>query len=173
MREGVACYIGNGVVVDPTHLLLEIERLEAAGVEVRSRLFISESCPLILDYHVALDRAREKAKKIGTTGRGIGPAYEDKVGRRAIRVQDLKNPSTLGPKVDRILVHHNALRRGRQHDAVADVRAHVGPQDARGDQAQHRLLVADDQRVPRIVAALEANDSLGVQGEPEIGRAHV
>jgi len=79
MRDGVACYIGNGVVVDPTHLLTEIERLEAAGVEVRSRLFISESCPLILPFHVAVDKARELLRessgsgKIGTTGKGIGP----------------------------------------------------------------------------------------------------
>src|SRR5688500_9592414 len=98
MREGVACYIGNGVVVDPSHLLNEIERLEAIGVEVRSRLFISESCPLILPFHVEVDKAREVlressgAGKIGTTGKGIGPAYEDKVARRALRVQDLKHP---------------------------------------------------------------------------------
>ena len=92
MREGVPCYIGNGVVVDPIHLLSEIERLEAIGVEVRSRLFISESCPLILPYHVALDQAREARRgneKIGTTGRGIGPAYEDKVARRGVRLGDL------------------------------------------------------------------------------------
>ena len=92
MRDGVACYIGNGVVVDPSHLLIEIERLEKIGVEVRSRLFISESCPLILPFHVEVDKAREAlressgAGKIGTTGKGIGPAYEDKVARRALRV---------------------------------------------------------------------------------------
>jgi adenylosuccinate synthase len=80
MRDGVPCYIGNGVVVDPAHLLTEIARLEGAGLEVRSRLFISESCPLILPFHVALDNAREGrressgAGKIGTTGKGIGPA---------------------------------------------------------------------------------------------------
>src|SRR5574337_1831874 len=88
MREGVRCYVGNGVVVDPAHLLGEIERLEAAGLEVRSRLFVSESCPLILPFHVALDLAREGFRersgsgRIGTTGQGIGPAYEDKVARR-------------------------------------------------------------------------------------------
>ena len=87
--------------VDPAHLLSEIERLEKAGVEVRSRLLISESCPLILPFHVALDIAREALRessgsgKIGTTGKGIGPAYEDKVARRALRVQDLKHPRAL------------------------------------------------------------------------------
>ena len=97
MREGVACYIGNGVVVDPQHLLVEIERIEQLGVDVRSRLFVSESCPLILPFHVEIDRAREARRessgsgKIGTTGKGIGPAYEDKVARRALRVQDLKH----------------------------------------------------------------------------------
>jgi adenylosuccinate synthase len=86
LREGVACYIGNGVVLSPEALLAEMDELEAAGVDVAARLRISEACPLILPYHQALDRARETAKgenKIGTTGRGIGPAYEDKVARRA------------------------------------------------------------------------------------------
>ena len=113
MRDGVACYIGNGVVVDPTHLLAEIERLEAIGLEVRSRLFISESCPLILPFHVAVDRAREAlredsgAGKIGTTGKGIGPAYEDKVARRALRVQDLKHPERFARKLRELLALHN------------------------------------------------------------------
>jgi adenylosuccinate synthase len=113
MREGVPCYIGNGVVVDPIHLLLEIERLEAIGVEVRSRLFISESCPLILPFHVEVDRAREAlressgAGKIGTTGKGIGPAYEDKVARRALRVQDLKHPERFAKKLRELLELHN------------------------------------------------------------------
>ena len=113
MREGVACYIGNGVVVDPTHLLSEIERLEKVGVEVRSRLFISESCPLILPFHVEVDKAREAlretsgAGKIGTTGKGIGPAYEDKVARRALRVQDLKHPERFAKKLRELLDLHN------------------------------------------------------------------
>jgi adenylosuccinate synthase len=113
MREGVACYIGNGVVVDPSHLLLEIERLEAIGVEVRSRLFLSESCPLILPFHVEVDRAREAlressgAGKIGTTGKGIGPAYEDKVARRALRVQDLKHPMRFATKLHELVDLHN------------------------------------------------------------------
>jgi adenylosuccinate synthase len=122
LREHVACYIGNGVVISPEALLNEIGELESAGVDVKSRLRISEACPLILPYHVAIDHAREAAKgagKIGTTGRGIGPAYEDKVGRRAIRVQDLRNFATLGPKVDRMLLHHNALRRGLSKPEVS------------------------------------------------------
>ncbi|MEY8876686.1 MAG: adenylosuccinate synthase [Leptothrix sp. (in: b-proteobacteria)] len=113
MRAGVACYIGNGVVVDPAHLMLEIGRLEAAGLEVRSRLFISESCPLILPFHVEVDRAREAlressgAGKIGTTGKGIGPAYEDKVARRALRAQDLKHPERFAAKLRELLALHN------------------------------------------------------------------
>lgn len=118
MREGVPCYIGNGVVVDPIHLLGEIERLEAIGVEVRSRLFISESCPLILPFHVEVDRAREARRessgigKIGTTGKGIGPAYEDKVARRALRVQDLKHPERFAKKLRELLEIHNAALSG-------------------------------------------------------------
>ena len=113
MREGVACYIGNGVVVDPQHLLVEIERIEQLGVDVRSRLFVSESCPLILPFHVEIDRAREARRessgsgKIGTTGKGIGPAYEDKVARRALRVQDLKHPARFEDKLRELVERHN------------------------------------------------------------------
>jgi adenylosuccinate synthase len=118
MREGVACYIGNGVVVDPTHLLGEIQRLEAIGVEARSRLYVSESCPLILPFHVEVDRAREAlretsgAGKIGTTGKGIGPAYEDKVARRALRAQDLKHPERFAKKLHELLDLHNVALGG-------------------------------------------------------------
>jgi len=114
MRDGVACYIGNGVVVDPTHLLSEIARIEALGVDVRSRLFVSEACPLILPFHVAIDHAREARRessgsgKIGTTGKGIGPAYEDKVARRALRVQDLKHPARFEARLRELLALHNA-----------------------------------------------------------------
>ena len=114
MREGVACYVGNGVVVDPAHLLTEIARIEALGIDVRSRLFLSESCPLILPFHVEIDKAREArregtaAGKIGTTGKGIGPAYEDKVARRALRVQDLKHPARFEAKLRELLELHNA-----------------------------------------------------------------
>ena len=114
MRERVACYIGNGVVVDPAHLLGEIARIEQLGIDVRSRLFLSESCPLILPFHVAIDHAREALRessgsgKIGTTGKGIGPAYEDKVARRALRVQDLKHPQRFETKLRELVDLHNA-----------------------------------------------------------------
>ncbi|ANN66381.1 adenylosuccinate synthase [Bordetella bronchialis] len=110
MHPGVTCYIGNGVVLSPEALLKEIEELEAAGLDVRSRLQISEICPLILPYHVAIDQAREKRKgegKIGTTGRGIGPAYEDKIARRALRVQDLFDPALFDEKLAELLDYHN------------------------------------------------------------------
>jgi adenylosuccinate synthase len=113
MREGVACLIGNGVVVDPAHLLLEIARLEKIGLDVRSRLLVSESCPLILPFHVAVDAAREALRessgsgKIGTTGKGIGPAYEDKVARRALRMQDLKHPQRFETKLRELVALHN------------------------------------------------------------------
>lgn len=113
MRAGVKCYIGNGVVLSAGKLFEEIEGLEKAGVEVRSRLRISEACPLILPFHVALDVAREAAReqggteKIGTTGRGIGPSYEDKIARRALRVQDLKYPERFAAKLHELLALHN------------------------------------------------------------------
>ena len=113
---GKLSVIGNGVVLDPWHLLNEIEGLRGQGVTITPEtLMIAENTPLILPLHGELDRARESAvgvAKIGTTGRGIGPAYEDKVGRRAIRVADLADPETLETRVDRALVHHDALRRG-------------------------------------------------------------
>ncbi|WP_230969312.1 adenylosuccinate synthase [Nitrogeniibacter aestuarii] len=112
LREGVACYIGNGVVVSPEALLAEIDKLEAAGVNVTERLRISEACPLILPYHKAMDLAREAArgaKKIGTTGRGIGPAYEDKVARRALRVQDLLRPKRFAEQLGELLDYYNFM----------------------------------------------------------------
>ena len=121
MREGVACYIGNGVVVDPAHMLGEIERLEGIGLEVRSRLLVSESCPLILPFHVEVDRAREAlretsgAGKIGTTGKGVGPAYEDKVARRALRMQDLKHPERFASRLRDLLDLHNFALGGYLH----------------------------------------------------------
>lgn len=110
MHEGVTCYIGNGVVLSPEALFKEIEELEGAGLNVCGRLRISEACTLILPYHVAIDQAREArrgAGKIGTTGRGIGPAYEDKVGRRALRVQDLFDPETFAARLRENLDYHN------------------------------------------------------------------
>jgi adenylosuccinate synthase len=110
MRAGTACYIGNGVVLSVPDLLREIDKLQANGVEVASRLKISEACPVILPYHTALDAAREAARgvaKIGTTGKGIGPAYEDKVARRAIRVADLLNSERFAEKLKDNLDYHN------------------------------------------------------------------
>lgn len=110
MREGVRCYIGNGVVLNAEHLLYEIDKLEAGGVEVRSRLMVSEGCPLILPYHQKLDLAREARRgsaKIGTTGKGIGPTYEDKVARRALRVLDLFYPELFAEKLRENLDYHN------------------------------------------------------------------
>jgi adenylosuccinate synthase len=110
LRGSVECYIGNGVVLSPQALVHEMDELEAAGVAVAGRLRISEACPLILAYHGALDQARESAsaeKAIGTTGRGIGPAYEDKVARRAIRLQDLFKPVRFAEKLQALLDFHN------------------------------------------------------------------
>ncbi|QBX99595.1 adenylosuccinate synthase [Rhodophyticola sp. CCM32] len=116
VRGGKLSVIGNGVVLDPWHLIGEIEGLRAQGVEITPEtLMIAENTPLILPIHGELDRARESQNsvaKIGTTGRGIGPAYEDKVGRRSVRVADLADEATLELRVDRALVHHDALRRG-------------------------------------------------------------
>jgi adenylosuccinate synthase len=112
MRDGVACYIGNGVVLSASHLLSEIAKLEAGGIEVRSRLKVSEACPLILPVHSAVDLAREAARggaKIGTTGKGIGPAYEDKVARRALRVFDLFHPQRFAEKLREVMDFHNFL----------------------------------------------------------------
>ena len=116
VRPGKLSVIGNGVVVDPHALVAEIERVSAQGVSITPEtLRIAENACLILSLHRELDQQRESANsgtKIGTTGRGIGPAYEDKVGRRAIRMTDLADLSALGPKIERLLTHHNALRRG-------------------------------------------------------------
>ncbi|WP_278922960.1 MULTISPECIES: adenylosuccinate synthase [Pseudophaeobacter] len=123
VRGGKLSVIGNGVVLDPWHLLKEIETVQAQGVEISPEtLMIAENTPLILPIHGELDRAREEAAskgtKIGTTGRGIGPAYEDKVGRRAIRVADLADDATLEARVDRALQHHDPLRKGLGFEPV-------------------------------------------------------
>jgi len=116
VRGGKLSVIGNGVVLDPWHLVQEIAKLRGQGVDITpENLMVAENAPLILPIHGELDRARESQNsvaKIGTTGRGIGPAYEDKVGRRAVRVADLADPATLELRVDRALIHHDALRRG-------------------------------------------------------------
>lgn len=122
LREGKLAVIGNGVVLDPWALMQEIEKIEKQGVKVSpDNLMIAENTPLILPIHGELDRAREaqnSVAKIGTTGRGIGPAYEDKVGRRAVRVADLADEATLDARIQRLLTHHNALRRGLNLDEI-------------------------------------------------------
>jgi adenylosuccinate synthase len=132
MRPGVKCYIGNGVVLSAAKLFEEIEGLEKAGVEVRSRLRISEACPLILPFHAAIDIAREAfrekggSEKIGTTGRGIGPAYEDKIARRALRVQDLKYPERFAAKLRELLDLHNFVLTGYLNAPAIDFDAVYG-----------------------------------------------
>ena len=123
LHAGVKCFIGNGVVVSPEALMQEIGELERAGVEITRRLRISEACPLILPHHVAIDQARERAKgeaKLGTTGRGIGPAYEDKVARRAIRVQDLYTRERFAAKLGEVLDYHNFVLRDYFRAATID-----------------------------------------------------
>ena len=125
LRDNVLCLIGNGVVLSPSALLEELEMLEAAGVPARSRLKISESCPLILPYHIALDQARERArgkKAIGTTGRGIGPAYEDKVSRRGLRLGELMDPAHYfkAEPVEYQQVLDEALAQGEQIAPMVD-----------------------------------------------------
>ncbi len=123
LHPEVICYIGNGVVLSPQALLQEIDELAVAGVEVMTRLRISEACPLILPYHVAIDQAREMAlglAKLGTTGRGIGPCYEDKVARRAIRLHDLYFPERFKEKLVEVLDFHNfVLKHYLKSDTVS------------------------------------------------------
>ncbi len=138
VRGGKLSVIGNGVVLDPWHLLKEIEGIRSQGVNISpENLMIAENTPLILPIHGELDRAREEAAsqgtKIGTTGRGIGPAYEDKVGRRSVRVADLADPATLEARVDRALQHHDPLRKGLgiapvDRDAVLAALREIAPQ---------------------------------------------
>ena len=120
LRESVECYIGNGVVLSPDALLKELSELDEKGVNARERLFLSDGSPLILPYHILLDQAREKARgksAIGTTGRGIGPAYEDKAARRGLRVGDFLNMENTISKLEGILDYHNyVLEHYYQHD---------------------------------------------------------
>ena len=151
LRGNVTCYIGNGVVLSPSALIQEMDELIAAGVEVAPRLRISEACPLILEYHVALDQAREKgASKLGTTGRGIGPAYEDKVGRRAIRLQDLFKPVRFAEKLEGLLDYHNFVLEHYYHAPKVDFNKTL--EESLASAARLAPLVAD---VPR--ALYEAN----------------
>jgi adenylosuccinate synthase len=145
VREGVRCYIGNGVVLDVHHLLSEIRSLEAGGIKVRERLRISPGCPVILGYHAALDRAREAAReacdKIGTTGKGIGPTYEDKVARRALRVYDLFDRERFGAKLRELLDYHNFVL--TQHLKADPVDYQVVFDQAMADAEEIRPMVAD------------------------------
>lgn len=123
LRDNVTCYIGNGVVVSPAALLEEMDMLAQHGVDVAARLKISEACPLILPYHIAIDQARERAKgvsKIGTTGRGIGPAYEDKVARRAIRLQDVFHRERFAAKLGEVLDYHNFILKNYFNTDIVD-----------------------------------------------------
>ena len=124
LRPGVRCYIGNGVVVSPQALLDEIALLEQSVPDIRKRLYISSACPLILPCHVALDKARElQAKRIGTTGRGIGPAYEDKVARRALKINDLLHWDRFESKLLDLLDYHNFVLTQYYHQAAIDPQA--------------------------------------------------
>lgn len=144
-RAGITCYIGNGVVLDIHHLLSEIAQLEAGGIEVRSRLKISPGCPLVLPYHIALDQAREAAKsadkKIGTTGKGIGPTFEDKVARRALRVYDLFHPERFAEKLKENLEYYNFVLTHYLHAEAVDGEAVL--KQTLLDAEQIRPLVTD------------------------------
>ncbi len=149
LRANVACYIGNGVVISPQALLDEVDMLEHAGVDVRGRLRISEACPLILPCHIALDNARETAKgleKIGTTGRGIGPAYEDKVARRAVRLQDLFHRDRFAAKLGEMLDYHNFVLKNYFQAAVVDFQQTMDDTLALADRI--KPMMAD---VPRLL----------------------
>ena len=126
LRPHVQCYIGNGVVLSPEALLTEIKELEQKGINVRSRLHISQACPLILPYHIALDKAREAHKgkaAIGTTGRGIGPAYEDKIARRALKVSDLLHRERFVSKIKELIEYHNFVLTNYYQQPAVDTQA--------------------------------------------------
>ena len=163
LRDRVACYIGNGVVLSPQALIEEVDTLERAGVSVTSRLRISEACPLILPYHVALDQAREAAKgdgRIGTTGRGIGPAYEDKVARRAIRLQDLFHRERFAAKLGEVLDFHNFVLKNYFRTETVDFHHTLDWTLAFAERI--KPMVAD---VPRLLyEAQKAGDNLLFEG---------
>ena len=155
LRDHVMCYIGNGVVLSPEALLKEMDELQAAGIDIYNRLKVSEACPLILPYHSAIDKARELAKgdaKIGTTGRGIGPAYEDKVARRAIRLQDIFHRERFAAKLGEVLDFHNFVLKNYFQAATVDFQKTLDDTLAMADRI--KPLVMD---VPR--ALYEANQA--------------
>jgi adenylosuccinate synthase len=142
LHPNVHCMIGNGVVLSPSALLEEIAVLEKAGISVRDRLSISEACTLILPVHVAIDQAREKArgsKAIGTTGRGIGPAYEDKAGRRGLRAGDFLNPAGFAEKLKELLDYHNFMLTHYYHAAAVDYQQTLDEALAFGEQIKPML----------------------------------
>jgi adenylosuccinate synthase len=157
VRLGKLSIIGNGVVVDPWALLKEIEALSKQGVKVTpNNLMIAENASLILPLHSTLDRLREEARgaaKIGTTGRGIGPAYEDKVARRAIRVCDLATPETLGERVEALLLHHNALLRG------------LGAPEVNGRELRDALIAIAPELLPFTTSVWQKLDQLRRRGK--------
>ncbi|MDD1610295.1 MAG: adenylosuccinate synthase [Methylococcaceae bacterium] len=142
LHDGVQCMIGNGVVLSLNALFEEIAVLETAGIEVKNRLSISEACTLILPVHVAIDQAREKArggKAIGTTGRGIGPAYEDKAGRRGLRAGDLLNPETFAEKLKELLDYHNFMLVNYYHTDAVDYEQTLAEALSLGEQIKPML----------------------------------
>jgi adenylosuccinate synthase len=178
------------VVLDPDTLFDEIDGLVKAGVDVEGRLYVSERAHLVLPYHKAVDGASASSKAIGTTGRGIGPAYEDKVGRRGVRVLDLHHPERLRAVVEKGAEHaRSRLARNKsdaeidvdtglhqpvdlveqsvriEHHAVADRAAHAGVQDAARDLVQHEGAIAEVHGVARVGAALIPHDPVGTLGE--------
>jgi len=162
LRKNVMCVIGNGVVVSPDALFKEMDMLTARGVPVEDRLRISGACPLILPYHIALDQAREKAagrNAIGTTGRGIGPAYEDKVARRALRVQDLLSLERFDEKIETACAYHNATLLGHGMPAVD---ADAIKREARAHARRLAPLIAD---IPGMIDAhRRAGDRIMFEG---------
>ncbi|MFA6051016.1 MAG: adenylosuccinate synthase [Methylobacter sp.] len=142
LRENVQCMIGNGVVLSPNALLEEIELLEKAGIPVRNRLLISEACTLILPVHVAIDQAREKArgsKAIGTTGRGIGPAYEDKAARRGLRAGDFLNPKVFAERFKELVEYHNFMLTNYYHADPVDYQKSLDEALKLGEQIKPML----------------------------------
>jgi len=163
LRDGVQCMIGNGVVLAPGALLEELQMLEQGGVPARERLKISEACPLILPYHVALDQAREKARgkaAIGTTGRGIGPAYEDKVARRALRLSDVFHRERFAAKLGEVMDYHNFVLKNYFKSDTVDFQQVLDEALAVAEQLQP--MVAD---VPELLAQYrQRGDSVLFEG---------
>jgi len=142
LREQVQCMIGNGVVLSPQALLQEIDLLEAAGIRVKERLKISAACALILPVHIVVDQAREAAKghkAIGTTGRGIGPAYEDKVARRGLRAGDFNNPALFAEKLEELLCLHNFMLKNFYHEDTLDFQQMLDESLSMGEQIKPML----------------------------------